>query len=159
MWDLWWTKSHWKRFLSKFFGLPFHRDSPDYVSRGGWTTGQSMATVQTRGLTPLTWTTTKACTIGVRFLGLLSWLPRPDQFAAHLTLHVKKFWSKVAEDKLKLVHTIKTVSTSIILFRSQYTYTISRHVSVVINHFQVNHFLKTLLTLMYSLVWRYYPNF
>jgi hypothetical protein len=39
-------------------------------------------------------------------------------------------------------HTIKTVSASIILFRSQYIHSISRHVSVLINHFQVNHFLK-----------------
>jgi hypothetical protein len=42
-------------------------------------------------------------------------------------------------------HTIKTVSTSIILFISQYIHPISRHVSVVINHSQVNPFLKTLL--------------
>jgi hypothetical protein len=32
-------------------------------------------------------------------------------------------------------------------------------VSVVVNHSQVNNFLKTLLTLVYSLVCRYYPNF
>jgi hypothetical protein len=32
MWDLWWEKLHWDRFLSDFFGFPlsvsFHRGSP-----------------------------------------------------------------------------------------------------------------------------------
>jgi hypothetical protein len=35
MWDLWWTKWHWDRFLSEFFGFPlsisFHRRSPTHI--------------------------------------------------------------------------------------------------------------------------------
>jgi hypothetical protein len=39
MWDLWWTKRHWDRILSKFFGFPlsisFHDGSPhSYITWG-----------------------------------------------------------------------------------------------------------------------------
>jgi hypothetical protein len=37
MWDLWWTKWHWDRFLSEYFGFPlsisFHRFSIKWKSR------------------------------------------------------------------------------------------------------------------------------
>jgi hypothetical protein len=81
---------------------------------------------------------------------------KPDIFY-NFCLQSFSFWSHT-ECSHRPEHTIKTVSTSVILFRSQYIHSISRHVSVVINHSQVNHFLKTLLTLVYSLVCRYYPN-
>jgi hypothetical protein len=39
MWDLWWTKWHWDRLLSEFFGftqsISFHRGSPfTYIAWG-----------------------------------------------------------------------------------------------------------------------------
>jgi hypothetical protein len=38
VWDLWWTKWHWDRFFSEFFGFPlsvsFHRRSPNSYHLG-----------------------------------------------------------------------------------------------------------------------------
>jgi len=35
MWDLWWTKRHWNRFCSKYFGfplsVPFHRGYLSFI--------------------------------------------------------------------------------------------------------------------------------
>jgi hypothetical protein len=50
MWDLWWTKWYWERFLSEFFGFPltvaFHYYSIfTHVSSGGWTMGPLMAAI------------------------------------------------------------------------------------------------------------------
>jgi hypothetical protein len=57
MWDLWWTKWHWDKFLSNFFGFPlsisFHRCSPKLISSGGWTICPVVAAVQRSRLTIL----------------------------------------------------------------------------------------------------------
>jgi hypothetical protein len=51
MWDLWWTKWHWGRFFSKYFGFPcqfsFHRPlyTHQHLSSGAGTIGQIAADV------------------------------------------------------------------------------------------------------------------
>jgi hypothetical protein len=61
MWDLWWTKWHWDRFLVrvlKFFPCRYNSTVAlcTHTSPGGWTICPLMAAVQRHGLTPSTGT-------------------------------------------------------------------------------------------------------
>jgi hypothetical protein len=60
MWDLWWTKWHWGRFFSKYFGFPcqfsFHRllHHHHHLSSGAGTIGELVADVPSGlGLIPV----------------------------------------------------------------------------------------------------------
>jgi hypothetical protein len=50
MWYLWWTKWHWDRCFSKFFGFPWQYHSTvelhTHISSGGWKIGPLVAAVQ-----------------------------------------------------------------------------------------------------------------
>jgi hypothetical protein len=34
MWDLWWTKWHWDRFFSEYFGFQFHSTGAPFLGKG-----------------------------------------------------------------------------------------------------------------------------
>jgi hypothetical protein len=58
-WDLFWTKWHWNRFLSEFFGIPLSTLFPvalhTHISPGGWTIFPLVTAVHRHSLTPLIW--------------------------------------------------------------------------------------------------------
>jgi hypothetical protein len=67
MWDLWWTKRQWNKFISEIFGSPLSNHSTMHlhtrVSSEGWTIGLFVAAVQRCNLTPPAWTTIHTLTI------------------------------------------------------------------------------------------------
>jgi hypothetical protein len=59
IWNFWWTKWHYDRSFSEFFGFPvsisFCRGSPHSYVIWGWTISPLVGTVQRHSLTPVTW--------------------------------------------------------------------------------------------------------
>jgi hypothetical protein len=76
MWDLWWTKWHWDRFFSEFFGSTrqYHYTAVlhTHISSGGWTCPLVEA-VQRRSLTPSKSTICKSFTTYVTSYEVLLW--------------------------------------------------------------------------------------
>jgi hypothetical protein len=62
MWDLWWIKWHWDRYISELWGFPWQCHYAvvllTYIITWGWTIGKLVAAVQRHGLTSSTWTAT-----------------------------------------------------------------------------------------------------
>jgi hypothetical protein len=102
MWDLWWTKWNWDRFISEFFCFPlsisFHRGSPYSYLIWGWTTGLLKAAVQRYNLTPLIRTTASSQSsdtdVDISYYSLPLWLPSSSSLSiVSLSSLMSSSWS------------------------------------------------------------------